>query len=956
MLTVLKSMSEKGGFQQLIPIFDQMGLDGARAVGVLSSLATNINLVTEAQALANKSFSEGTSITIEYSTKNNNLAARLDKVKKNFKETQYELGEKLNPILLTSTNYITYLTKGLIVLINHWATVSKILLILVAYWAAYNGKIILNNLLLKEGIGLKIKDLLLKTKDAVVLQALIIQEAARAAMIGKTTIATKAAALAQVLWNTAIKANPLGLFLGIITSVAAGIWLLTSKTKEVSQTQKSTMNIQEQVNKQLGDQEAKVRVLISILNNEKIALSERKKALEELKTIVPGYHGQLTNEGVLINNNTTAIKEYLAELQKEIHMQAAKDELIELGTLRRKQQQEVDKYKKIDFRRIETTKDPAIRETLKKLQEEAKKAEAALNKTLLAIAAIDKEMSSIKLSSKGPKEGERKEMGGVWHTFKGGIWVPDKTTSTPDEANNEKIKELDRQLANETVKLYESFTTKEKYEEDLLQLTLKYLAKKRNLYKKDSAEYADYQTKIKDIELKKQQTANELVLASIRSSNETILNSLQIYEQEKRREIQQSYDDELDDQNTYNSKLAALEIVLAQKRLDNAKDFFEIIEDANFDSEEEKKKAVEDASKAIIAADTALLDANAKSLKLKKDQEKEHLKEVEKIRKELGLDKEVLSYKEGLKALKAKLKEAEATEKETADAVTKYKLSKVAEYANTASKVASQVFNAVSGFERAALAKTESKYQQQIESAKRAGQDTTAIEEEKEKELAKVRAKYADAKFTVQIAQIGAETAHAAIIGYKEGLALGSPILGGIYAAAATLYGFSQIAIAKSERDAAKAGYKSGGFTGGTSPDEVRGYFADGSPYHGGEFVANHKAVRNPHVRKFLNVFDSAQLNGTIHMLNTTQILERVRTESVSSGYKSGGYTASNSTDSTVNNELLISVISRLSMATEKLNQNIDDGIVTKAVISGKDGVYEQTQRYLKYIKNASRG
>ena len=91
-------------------------------------------------------------------------------------------------------------------------------------------------------------------------------------------------------------------------------------------------------------------------------------------------------------------------------------------------------------------------------------------------------------------------------------------------------------------------------------------------------------------------------------------------------------------------------------------------------------------------------------------------------------------------------------------------------------------------------------------------------------------------------------------------------------------------------------------------------------------------------------------------MLNTTQILERVRTESVSSGYKSGGYTASNSTDSTVNNELLISVISRLSMATEKLNQNIDDGIVTKAVISGKDGVYEQTQRYLKYIKNASRG
>ena len=106
--TVLKSLSEKGGFQQLIPVFQEMGLDGARAVGVLASLATNLHLVNEAQVISNKAFSEGTSITDEYAIKNNNLMAQLEKRKKEFKEAPLELGESLNPALLKSTNYMTY--------------------------------------------------------------------------------------------------------------------------------------------------------------------------------------------------------------------------------------------------------------------------------------------------------------------------------------------------------------------------------------------------------------------------------------------------------------------------------------------------------------------------------------------------------------------------------------------------------------------------------------------------------------------------------------------------------------------------------------------------------------------------------------------------------------------------------------------------------------------------------
>lgn len=73
--SVLTALSQQGGFQQLIPVFEGMQLDGSRAVAVLTSMATNIKAVEEAQALSREEFEKGTSITNEFATKNNNAAA-----------------------------------------------------------------------------------------------------------------------------------------------------------------------------------------------------------------------------------------------------------------------------------------------------------------------------------------------------------------------------------------------------------------------------------------------------------------------------------------------------------------------------------------------------------------------------------------------------------------------------------------------------------------------------------------------------------------------------------------------------------------------------------------------------------------------------------------------------------------------------------------------------------------
>ncbi|MBP3551832.1 MAG: phage tail tape measure protein [Bacteroidaceae bacterium] len=194
------------------------------------------------------------------------------------------------------------------------------------------------------------------------------------------------------------------------------------------------------------------------------------------------------------------------------------------------------------------------------------------------------------------------------------------------------------------------------------------------------------------------------------------------------------------------------------------------------------------------------------------------------------------------------------------------------------------------------IQKVESRYDKQIAAAKAAGKDTTKLEEQKEAEINAIKKKYADKQFAAAVLQVTATTAITAMEAYKAmaGIPVVGPALGAAAAAAALVAGAAQIAVAKQQRDEAK-GLKSGGY----SSDYVEGYTSRGNPddvagvipVHKNEFVANHVAVGNPHVKRFLDVFDLAQKDGSIRWIDTTQILERTRTRA---GRYSGGYSGQN--------------------------------------------------------------
>ena len=211
----------------------------------------------------------------------------------------------------------------------------------------------------------------------------------------------------------------------------------------------------------------------------------------------------------------------------------------------------------------------------------------------------------------------------------------------------------------------------------------------------------------------------------------------------------------------------------------------------------------------------------------------------------------------------------------------------------------SQLFSALMDGE---IQKVESRYDKQIAAAKAAGKDTTKLEEQKEAEINAIKKKYADKQFAAAVLQVTATTAITAMEAYKAmaGIPVVGPALGAAAAAAAIMAGAAQIAVAKQQRDEAK-GLKSGGY----SDEYVQGYTHTGNPddvagvipVHKNEFVANHVAVANPHVKRFLDVFDLAQKDGSIRWINTTQILERTRTQA---GRYSGGYSGTNTSMNTV--------------------------------------------------------
>lgn len=220
------------------------------------------------------------------------------------------------------------------------------------------------------------------------------------------------ATAAQQAFNVASKSNVYVTLLAALVGIGTAVYMFTKRTNEATAAQETLNSVNKKANEEFSKQAATVDRLSSVLKSETSSLDQKKKALSDLQAIIPSYNASLDEEGKLINNNTEAIKSYLTQLEKQIRMKAAQEELEEL--YRKKRVQEKDyKSSQENFEKVKKENplgefygESGARLQLYTAQErssaekKANKAKEALDETISAINALEKEIEKSSLSDK----------------------------------------------------------------------------------------------------------------------------------------------------------------------------------------------------------------------------------------------------------------------------------------------------------------------------------------------------------------------------------------------------------------------------------------------------------------------------------------------------------------------------------------------------------------------------
>ena len=330
LLQFLAAMRAKGGFADLAPMFEEMKMDGSRATGVLTVLADKLDDIKSAQNLANEAYAEGTSVLNEFETQNESVQAQLDKASKKFLDLSIELGQKLYPAARYCISAASLGVRALSTLVDFVKDYWRILIVLTAaivtYTAMSKAKLIvdkaqmawLNIMIIKE----KAHTLLIRLKTSALKTMAIVQMA--------LTKEIKLTTAAQMLWNKVLLANPITAVIAVVVGLTAAIVTLSKETSTAEQAQRDYNDAVTEANKQAADEEAAILRLVSAIQSNTSAESDRKAALEELNGKLMREHlGNITEEAVRTGQATKQIQSYIDMMKKKIVIDGLQKKLAE---------------------------------------------------------------------------------------------------------------------------------------------------------------------------------------------------------------------------------------------------------------------------------------------------------------------------------------------------------------------------------------------------------------------------------------------------------------------------------------------------------------------------------------------------------------------------------------------------------------------------------------------------
>nr|DAU15417.1 MAG TPA: tail tape measure protein [Caudoviricetes sp.] len=330
LLQFLAAMRAKGGFADLAPMFEEMKMDGSRATGVLTVLADKLDDIKTAQNLANEAYSEGKSVLNEFETQNESVQAQLDKASKKFLDLSIELGQKLYPAARYCISAASLGVRALSTLVDFVKDYWRILIVLTAAIVTYT--------------AVSKAKLIAEKAQMAWLNIMILREKAHLVLVGLKTSALKTMAIvqmaltreiklttaAQMLWNKVLLANPITAVIAVVAGLTAAIVTLSEETSTAEQAQRDYNDAVTDANKQAAEEEASIMRLVSAIQSNTSAESDRKAALEDLNGKLMREHlGNITEEAVRTGNATRQIEAYIDVMKKKIIIDGLQKKLAE---------------------------------------------------------------------------------------------------------------------------------------------------------------------------------------------------------------------------------------------------------------------------------------------------------------------------------------------------------------------------------------------------------------------------------------------------------------------------------------------------------------------------------------------------------------------------------------------------------------------------------------------------
>ena len=898
-ITILESLNQQDGFASLVPMFQDMGLDGARAVSVLAAMATNISAVTDAQSLANTEFEKGTSVQTEYETKNNNLQAELEKARKEFQNSAIALGQSLNPIMLKSTNLLTYLIK---LFASHGKALATAAITVGVLTLAWNANLIKMKLVATWNTALRMKTIALAGAKALL-----------AGNLGKVRQAWH-------LLNATMKLSIIGAITTGVTALVMAVSNWVKKSREAKQATDELAEIEEKATDRFKDEEARVRSLTAILYDNRIALDKRKEALAELKSIIPGYHADLTEEGRLINENKTALDQYIESLRTRARIEVFEEEIAALEKQKIEYERAIeDAQKKADEAKVDGIGFETYTVTVGKSQitELTDYGEA-----MQELRKIEAEYNSVK--EKQNKILEHFAKTTQQATPKQNKVVNDENDNTP--TYEDASKSLEKQQEEELIILKQSYADKEIVETEYVrksnELRLQHLQQKLELARQYGADETSAMSAWLDETIRQMETANK--------------ETEKLQQEQRRKEEKNREDEEAKKQKEREKQLAE-----EQRHLEDLKRLAERFKKELLSPvdlyNEEKAKLDELRSRDLITEE----EYQKLLLELKKKYAAQSVSNID-SNNELGIWEKYELEKEALQQF---FEEGEMGWEEYEKSVKDLRIKYAQQTIETISSTLNTIGNFVSSLRDMEMAQAEAQYQADLTAAGDNAEAREQIQEQYEQKKLDIQKKYADVDMAINIAKAIASGALSAVKALELGPVAG-PIFAGIIAATTA----AEVATIVAQRNAImNTTVSSSGGGGSNVPTGSRVPTPDG--FNDGGFTPTDDDDNTPvgivHANEWVAPSWMIKKNPVLfaNLEKYRTVGRRPETPSSTPGFNGGGYTSSASAAQLPNSDNIAQLIDSLNKTLDKINK---EGIQSYMVYDQFRDFQNQRERFKK--------